>query len=77
MDWLWFLAVVLTASGAGLAAWAAVDLRRRAVELAADAERVRDLGREAAALGADARRLRARLAVVEARAASGPRPGAG
>jgi hypothetical protein len=73
MSGVWYVAVALVGVAAGVLAWVVVDLRARAADLAGDAERFRALQREAAALGIDVRRLRARLATVEARAASGRR----
>ena len=77
MSWLWYLACAVTAVGAVLAAWSARDLRQRSTDVAADADRCRALADEAGALGRDVGRLRSRLAIVEARAASERRPGAG
>jgi hypothetical protein len=77
MSWIWFLAAATTALAAALVAWSVLDLRRRAAGLADEADRFRALSADATALGRDVDRLRARAATVEARAASGGRPGAG
>jgi hypothetical protein len=65
MSGFWYVAVALTAVGAGVVAWCAAELRQRHDELAATTDRQRELRRQAAALGVDVRRLRARLATVE------------